>query len=123
MDFLECKVCHIPYDEEGHRPRNATCGHEFCSACIKALIKNSIFECPKCRQKNQAEVPEDFQINFGLIEVVRGFKTISIPLAKETEPSASGATNDEVCKVHKKAIEHRCLKCQMWICQDCLDSH
>ncbi|CAL4078929.1 unnamed protein product, partial [Meganyctiphanes norvegica] len=123
MDFLECKVCHVPYDEEDHRPRNAPCGHELCSACIKALIKNRIFECPKCRQKNKVDVPEDLPVCFGLIDVIRAFKTQSISIPRETESRASGASNDESCSVHWKAIRHWCLKCQMWLCQECLESH
>ncbi|CAL4060498.1 unnamed protein product [Meganyctiphanes norvegica] len=123
MDFLECKVCHVPYDEEDHRPRHAPCGHEYCPACIKALIKDNIFECPKCRQKNKVDDAEDMPVNFGLIEVVRAFKTKSIPLAKETESRSSGATNEEVCNMHGKSISHWCLKCQLWLCHGCLEHH
>ncbi|CAL4149345.1 unnamed protein product, partial [Meganyctiphanes norvegica] len=94
-----------------------------CSACIKALITDSIFECPKCRQKNKVDIPEDLAVCFGLIDVIRAFKTQSIPMPRETESRASGASNGDMCTVHCKAIRHWCLKCQMWICQDCLDSH
>ncbi|CAL4074409.1 unnamed protein product [Meganyctiphanes norvegica] len=123
MDFLECKVCHVPYDEEDHRPRNSPCGHELCSACIKALIKDSIFECPKCRQKNKVDVPDDMPVCFGLIDVIRAFKNKSIKLANEAESIKSGATNEEVCNVHDKAISHWCSTCQLWICTECLESH
>ena len=60
MDFLECKICNIPYDEEDRWPRNAPCGHEWCSVCIDDLIEDSIFLCPKCRQKFKVDVPDDF---------------------------------------------------------------
>ncbi|CAL4079112.1 unnamed protein product [Meganyctiphanes norvegica] len=123
MDFLECKVCHVQYDEEEHRPRHALCGHEYCSTCIKALIKDSIFECPKCRQKNKVDAPEDMTVSFGLIDVIRAFKTKSIPLDKEMEPKSSGATNDEVCNMHGKSLGHWCLKCQLWLCSECLENH
>ncbi|CAL4159222.1 unnamed protein product, partial [Meganyctiphanes norvegica] len=123
MEFLECKICHIPYDEESHRPRNAPCGHEICSACLKALIKGNIFECPKCRQKSIVRAVEDLPVCFGLIDAIRAFKSIKNPLTNEIQSRELGASNDEVCKVHHKAIEHRCLKCQSWICNDCLDSH
>ncbi|CAL4149346.1 unnamed protein product, partial [Meganyctiphanes norvegica] len=123
MDFLECKICHVPYDEEDHRPRHAPCGHEYCSACIKALIKDNIFECPKCRQKNKVCTPDDMPVNFGLIDVIRAFQSKSIPLAKESVLGAPGAANDEVCDVHCKAIAHWCFKCQLWICDECLEDH
>ncbi|CAL4151186.1 unnamed protein product, partial [Meganyctiphanes norvegica] len=113
MDFLECKLCHVTYDEEEHRPRNALCGHEYCTVCIKALIKDSIFMCPKCRQKNNVDAAEDMPVNFGLIDVVRAFKTKSIPLAKETESILPRATDEEVCNFHCKSLRHWCLKCQL----------
>ncbi|CAL4126156.1 unnamed protein product, partial [Meganyctiphanes norvegica] len=123
MDFLECKICHVPYDEEDHRPRTASCGHEFCTACIRALIKDKILECPTCRQKNKVDSANDLQINFDLIGVIRAFKTITIPLKNESETSRSGATNAEVCDFHCKALSHWCFKCQIWICQECLGTH
>ncbi|CAL4102114.1 unnamed protein product [Meganyctiphanes norvegica] len=123
MDFLDCKVCHVPYDEEEHRPRHAPCGHEYCTMCIKALIKASIFMCPKCRQKNKVDAAEDMPVNFGLIDVVRAFKTKSIPLAKETESRLPRATNDEVCNMHGKSLGHWCRKCQLWLCNECLEHH
>ncbi|CAL4082239.1 unnamed protein product [Meganyctiphanes norvegica] len=123
MDFLECKICHVPYDEEEHRPRHAPCGHEICTACIGALIKDSIFECPKCRQKNKIDAPNNMPINFGLIDVIRAFKSKRIPMAKETDSSASGASNEEMCIIHCKSLTHWCFKCQIWICKECIEAH
>ncbi|CAL4124369.1 unnamed protein product, partial [Meganyctiphanes norvegica] len=123
--FLECKICNVPYDEDSHRPRTAVCGHDICTACLKVLIKGSIFECPKCRQTNKVEVPEDITINFGLIDAIREFQDKNISLNQDTEPKLAEAAKDWVCKVHSKSIEYRCLKCQMWLCEaeGCLDSH
>ncbi|CAL4102772.1 unnamed protein product [Meganyctiphanes norvegica] len=123
MDFLECKICHVPYDEEGHRPRNAHCGHEICTACAMALIKDSIFECPKCRMKHKVDIADDLPVCFGLVDVIRAFRTTNITMTNTTGSKVSGATNEEVCNVHSKAISHWCIKCQMWICKDCLESH
>ncbi|CAL4215694.1 unnamed protein product, partial [Meganyctiphanes norvegica] len=123
MDFLECKICHVPYDEEDYRPRNSLCGHELCTACLRELIKDSKFECPKCRKINKVDVPEDLPVCFGLIDVIRAFKAKHISLTNESEHQTPGATNGEICKLHQKAIGHRCLKCQLWICDDCVDNH
>lgn len=115
MDFLECKICNIPYDEEDRWPRNAPCGHEWCSVCIDDLIEDSIFLCPKCRQKFKVDVPDDFPINFGLMDAIRAFKSNNISLPQKITPTISGASNVDVCKVHQKIIEHRCLKCRRWL--------
>ncbi|CAL4086462.1 unnamed protein product, partial [Meganyctiphanes norvegica] len=123
MDFLECKICHVPYDEEDHRPRYAQCGHELCTACITSLIKDGTFECPKCRQKNLVYLPEDLPVCFALIDIIRTFKDKNIPLVKETAPIASGDTSEEICHIHCKALGHWCWKCQIWICVECLESH
>ncbi|CAL4122035.1 unnamed protein product [Meganyctiphanes norvegica] len=122
MDFLECKICHDPYDEDGHRPRNAPCGHEFCTACVKSLILNSTFVCPRCRKEHKIEVPEDLSVNFGLIDAIREFKTKGHS-TKETESIVSEATINEVCNIHCQAIGHWCCKCQIWLCDDCLETH
>ncbi|CAL4236883.1 unnamed protein product [Meganyctiphanes norvegica] len=123
MDFLECKICHVPYDEDNHRPRYAQCGHELCTACLKALIKDGAFECPKCRQKNLVYLPEDLPVCFALIDIIRAFKDRNIASVKETAPIVSGPTTEEVCNIHSKALGHWCWKCQVWLCIECLESH
>ncbi|CAL4096309.1 unnamed protein product [Meganyctiphanes norvegica] len=123
MEFLECRVCHVPYNEGDHRPRHAPCGHGLCTACIGALIKDGIYECPTCRQKNKVVTADDLQVNYDLIEVIRGFKTKNDPMPKETESIVSGATNEEVCDIHCKALGLWCLKCQYFICEDCVEFH
>ncbi|CAL4128222.1 unnamed protein product, partial [Meganyctiphanes norvegica] len=123
MEFLECKVCHEPYDEDDHRPRHAPCGHGLCTACIGALIKDGIYECPTCRQKNKVVTADDLQVNYDLIEVIRGFKTKNVPMPKETESIVFGASNEEVCTIHSKTLELWCLTCQFFICKDCVEFH
>ncbi|CAL4086068.1 unnamed protein product, partial [Meganyctiphanes norvegica] len=123
MDCLKCKICSIPYDEEDRRPRHAPCGHNICTSCVRALVKDSIFECPKCKQRNKNVVPDDLPISSGLIDVIRHFKSMKNPSTKETDLSTSRATNAETCKDHNKVIDYRCMKCNYWICKDCLDSH
>ena len=50
MDFLDCSICQIHYDENDRRPRNSPCGHEYCSTCLKTLIIKGEYFCPKCSQ-------------------------------------------------------------------------
>ena len=122
MDCLDCKVCNDPYDEEEHRPRTAPCGHDYCTACVQALINNKLFVCPKCRQEHKVDVVDDLLVNFGLIDVIRAFKTKDDPITKESK-SISGDANDGVCFVHCKTVSNYCFNCKIWICLDCLESH
>ena len=78
MDCLECKVCNIPYDKQNHKPRHATCGHEVCSACITVLIRGSIYCCPTCREITLVNNPTDLPVSFGLMDVIRAFKSKNI---------------------------------------------
>lgn len=123
MEFLLCKKCNNSYDEEAHQPRQAPCGHELCRKCIKSIIKNGIYECHKCKQKNEVITADDLPVSYGLIDVIRAFKAKTISLPRETEPNTCEATNNELCKVHYKCISHRCLVCKTWICEECLNDH
>ena len=31
--------------------------------------------------------------------------------------------NEEICKIHFKSLRHRCIKCETWLCNECLDFH
>ncbi|CAL4099158.1 unnamed protein product [Meganyctiphanes norvegica] len=123
MDFLECKICHVPYDENDHRPRIAPCGHGLCSACVKTGIKYTILECPKCKKKKKNTYVDDIQTNYDLIEVVKAFRSKNISLKREPESKEYGSINDDVCRIHRKAISHWCFNCQIWICVECLEYH
>nr|XP_033789648.1 E3 ubiquitin-protein ligase NHLRC1 [Geotrypetes seraphini] len=50
VNLLECKVCFEKYgQQEPRRPRNLTCGHVLCSACVSSLARPAL-ECPFCRR-------------------------------------------------------------------------
>ena len=40
-----------------------------------------------------------------------------------SQSKGSSGTNDTDCKVHLKAISHRCLTCKTWACKECLERH
>ena len=120
MDFFKCNICLVSYDEDIHQPRNPPCGHGICTTCVRALIKDSFYKCPKCRGMHEVKVPEDLQVNFELMEVISAFKGKCISLA---ESKVSGATNYNLRNVHSAPIRHWCSSCQMWFCDDCYESH
>ncbi|XP_030067271.1 E3 ubiquitin-protein ligase NHLRC1-like [Microcaecilia unicolor] len=50
VNLLECKVCFEKYSQQQpRRPRNLTCGHVLCSACVSSLARPAL-ECPFCRR-------------------------------------------------------------------------
>ena len=75
--------------------------HETLNTFRQSLINNGIFVCPKCGQEHKADVAYDFLVNYGLIQVIRAFKTKNDLITKETK-SIAGDANDDVCLVHCK---------------------
>lgn len=97
---LECKVCLESYDLN-HRPRTLPCGHPLCSPCITQIIKDEEITCPTCRQKHQATDAAQFNINFGMEELLINFR------AAQFSPTASGvlSTEGSVRGISKKLQE------------------
>ena len=90
--------------------------------CIKAIIKDNIYKCPKCREIHKIETPEDMPIMYDIIDIIRVFTTMNFSTEKN-KSCTSGATNKDVCNIHYKVISHWCNRCHVWICDKCLDSH
>ena len=113
MNYLDCKICHIPFDEKDHQPRQTPCGHGLCTTCVKDCITRSIFKCPRCKKKIKVDVTEDLPVNFDLLDSIRAFKTeFESYLKKETEVGVPGASNYDLCFIHCKPIAHWCFKCR-----------
>ena len=72
---------------------------------------------------HKIDTPEAFPVCFGIIDIIRVLKTGNIPVTKKTKLSTLGDTNEDVCNIHSITIRHWCHRCQVWICDKCLDSH
>ncbi|CAL4119893.1 unnamed protein product, partial [Meganyctiphanes norvegica] len=121
MEGLECDVCHEIMIDDKLRPRSIRCGHTACRVCVKKLIRNSTLECPACRQSYQVSSIDDLPVNFGMIKMIRALKGVTIL----NEPVGASAIPPEknLCSIHGFLIVKRCQKCQVWICEHCIELH
>ncbi|CAL4060385.1 unnamed protein product [Meganyctiphanes norvegica] len=94
------------------------CGHTACTICIKNLIQNNTFECPTCRQSFQVNCIDDFTVNFGMIKMIKGVTILS-----GAAVGSANTTDKNMCSIHGILIVKRCQKCQVWICEHCLELH
>lgn len=52
--FLTCPTCLCPYDAFERSPKQLTCSHAFCKACLEKITNQpgitDSFRCPICRE-------------------------------------------------------------------------
>ncbi|XP_068241943.1 uncharacterized protein [Palaemon carinicauda] len=69
---MECGVCHEIFNEE-RCPRILPCSHNLCNECIKMSITTGLEACPFCLNPYNAQFPEEFMINDGVLECAKYF--------------------------------------------------
>ncbi|CAL4130306.1 unnamed protein product, partial [Meganyctiphanes norvegica] len=126
---LECEICHQAVDEGARCPRVLGCGHSLCTACIAALIQITSLTCPCCRKVFQVASVEQLPVNFGMTKILRALKDCrdgiltnnnAIGSVGSSEVSAKQLYNGN-CDLHNSPIEFRCLTCELWMCDICVD--
>ena len=117
----ECSVCLESMLSK--EPRILTCGHTFCTPCIRKLISKNPFTCPECR--SESIIPkggvEQMPKNLNFISVCQAMENLALH-SKEPE-------HDKLCGIcyrngKKVRAPHFCEQCpQRLICQPCVDKH
>ncbi|CAL4108336.1 unnamed protein product [Meganyctiphanes norvegica] len=108
MSSLECQICCCEFDECKHRPRILSCGHTFCSICLKKLLIEDVITCPNCQNLHAAENVENIKINY-LIE----------NLLSPNDLKAINLDTGYKCKEHYYELNFFCETHKEWICRDC----
>lgn len=112
---LECSICCERFDDEQLCPRLLSCGHSFCSGCLKKLLKDNTVNCPTCR--NAVSVPTGvagLPKNFALLDIL-----LTTPQHKEDE----GPRTCETCDDKKHPATSYCLDCKEDMCEDAAHWH
>lgn len=109
MNTIECHICCNEFDECKHRPRILSCGHTFCSICLKSLLKEGGIICPNCQKSHVTDKIENININF-LIESILspGDKDKTIAFDTGYKCNEHYYEQNFFCETHKE-----------WICRDC----
>ncbi|PFX14655.1 Poly [ADP-ribose] polymerase 15 [Stylophora pistillata] len=119
---LECPVCQEQFSEK-NEPKILQCQHTFCKSCLNGWLQQhggGRLSCPNCRV-----ITECANNNVDCLPTNLGFKNLGDIL------KAHGASNNDdhrdirsqeqnICKRHRKNLEHYCEQCRICICSDCV---
>ena len=107
----ECRVCSEPFDDQNICPRVLSCGHSYCTCCLKRLtIEDDKMSCPTCRV--EVNLPPA-----GVAGLPKNFELLSIINTKVTPHHEEGERlyTCEACSVKHPATSF-CLNCQEDMC-------
>ena len=113
-DLLTCSLCLELFKE----PKTLTCLHSYCKDCLNEMIiktkKYDSIPCPLCR--DETEIPES-----GIEGLPTNFFIKNLLEVAELKSKNESLTCSN-CDDGLKAIV-RCVECDEFFCQECLDAH
>lgn len=63
MDFTECLICRIEYNDKDRYPMVLSCGHTLCQECIKQISqKEPEVKCPKCKATLEKYLAKNYEL-------------------------------------------------------------
>ena len=114
FDLFECSVCLESLINK--QPRLLSCGHTFCTPCLKQLSGGNTVNCPKCRSPTQ--LPP------GGVQALPKNTDISKMREREQELSLRNEYYCQMCKKKDAKVEFFCVVCPKGhICQGCYNKH
>ena len=108
--LLECPICLETFDD----PRTLPCLHSFCKRCLESFVEGKHedeLNCPVCRYK--------FALNEGVAEMTRNhficnmLEALTIQHQEKCIP----------CSYCEQPSVGRCVTCELFMCEKCLESH
>ena len=115
----ECSICFEGYNDREKCPRMLSCGHSFCSRCLKRLLRGNTIDCPKCR--NPVAVPSGvhgLSKNFALLDIVNE----TVPKQHAGNTGHTGTHECEACD-EKHPATFCCLECKENFCKTAAQFH
>lgn len=112
-DLLTCSLCLELFKE----PKTLTCLHSYCIECLKEMTKNNKVEvpitCPLCRDETTmpSEGIEGLPTNF----FIKNMMDVMELRTKNENPQCSNCEDGQA--------NCRCMECEEFFCQQCLDAH
>ncbi|XP_062605126.1 E3 ubiquitin-protein ligase TRIM56-like [Saccostrea cucullata] len=113
-DYLTCSICFELFTE----PKVLSCLHNFCEACLEALIQKSSDKneliCPICRETTSltSKSVSDLKTNFIFKDMIN-----KLSPSNESHPKRICS----FCILHSKEVEatHKCVTCMDLLCSFC----
>lgn len=113
-EVQDCAICFERFDERTHYPRMLSCGHTFCSNCLKDLLNDDAqIACPTCRR--EIAVPS------GIEGIPKNFMLLDVMLAVGDASGSEEEKINYVCQAcaddkEQHAALFRCVECNQDIC-------
>ncbi|XP_039515327.1 E3 ubiquitin/ISG15 ligase TRIM25-like isoform X2 [Pimephales promelas] len=117
-ELLQCNICLEVLTD----PVTTSCGHNFCSICIKAFWESGqLFLCPLC--KEDFESKPELKINAAFKKVVDRFKVHQQPEKLQHQTKHLQQISCDVCPENTQTAVKSCLNCVTSFCETHLDHH
>ena len=89
-ELLTCKVCMERFNDTDKKPLFLTCGHTFCSRCLRLLFKRAALKCPLDKALSKYETFAGIPTNFSVLNC----------LHSQEKLNGCVAVSDKKCKNH-----------------------
>ncbi|KAM9333462.1 E3 ubiquitin/ISG15 ligase TRIM25-like isoform 2-T2 [Pholidichthys leucotaenia] len=113
--MLMCPVCQDTFRD----PRQLSCGHSLCLACLEGLMDHTSqvpFRCPDCRTDFGQVV--GVQKNYALAHIAEDFRANRSRREKQTRPVYC-----DICLDKNTPAFQTCLKCEVSLCRQHASDH
>ena len=79
-ESLSCSVCAEAFDSTARSPRALSCGHTFCTQCLRGIAQGRTFVCPKCRRDTVLQQPADRAAGDGdpVLLLIRNYQLLDV---------------------------------------------
>jgi len=126
---MSCSHCEIDFDANDRCPRVMSCGHVFCSSCLKGLQKHqpsnltstspiTTFTCP--RDSVQVRVPSSCPED-AIRALPREREILEMYEAAHLAPPRDRQC--EVCDEDAHVATHHCVDCDQYFCSSMAKAH
>ena len=115
-ELLTCKVCMERYNDADKKPLFLTCGHTFCSRCLRLIFKRAALKCPLDKQTSKYETFVSIPTNFSVLNCIH---------SQDLNKKNGCVVTDKKCKNHpSESLKFYCKSHDALICQNCMiESH
>ena len=122
-NLLTCSICL----ETFKNPRTLPCFHSFCEHCLGKFVKSQRdkalekkieeFNCPTCQSTFSMKLNDDVE-SLSSSNFIRNM----LDVVSVQRQAKSKATKCSKIRCDKTAIAH-CMKCELFMCETCLEFH
>ena len=72
-EIITCKICMEHYNDSDKKPLFITCGHTFCSHCLRFIFKRSIVHCPLDKKQHKYDTFAAIPTNFSVLNCLHSY--------------------------------------------------